>query len=339
MTEDYAALVEEWERNTEWLTLSTHKEAEEYLRRFTPLEARFLADEKKPVLWENPVDEIDSFGDHMYMVMRQFRYDPHVMHHHDYFEIQYAYSGTSTLEVDGMTVRLEKGDVCILSGGLRHRVRMNSMRSALVKVFIRRSNFASCYAGWLACDNVLSTFFSQYLENEQRRNFVIFRTGNDERIQNIFLDLLIDYKQHGSYSSMISESLITLLFCHLTRSHLGGIYTYDSIAPNERLGDILAFIRDNCTTVTLESLSEHTNYTKNYLCRIIRHYTGKTLTELSNRERVALACSLLHGQRCSVAEISERCGFNNVEHFYRVFKRCMGTTPAQYRKSCTTTDK
>ena len=36
---------------------------------------------------------------------------------------------------------------------------------------------------------------------------------------------------------------------------------------------------------------------------------------------------------CSVAELAEEIGYDNVEHFNRLFKKTYGMTPVQYRKN------
>ncbi|WP_414813234.1 helix-turn-helix domain-containing protein [Paenibacillus sp. Soil766] len=40
---------------------------------------------------------------------------------------------------------------------------------------------------------------------------------------------------------------------------------------------------------------------------------------------------LLHGS-LSIAEVAYRCGYNNVEHFCRQFKRITGFTPRKFHK-------
>ncbi|HEV7254679.1 MAG TPA: helix-turn-helix domain-containing protein [Mesorhizobium sp.] len=50
------------------------------------------------------------------------------------------------------------------------------------------------------------------------------------------------------------------------------------------------------------------------------------------RERLIQAQSLMAATAVPLAEIAERCGFCDVYHFSREFKRSVGTTPAAWRK-------
>ena len=45
------------------------------------------------------------------------------------------------------------------------------------------------------------------------------------------------------------------------------------------------------------------------------------------------ARTLLKNRNMTVESISEAVGYQNVEHFNRLFKRTYGITPVQYRKT------
>jgi AraC-like DNA-binding protein len=49
--------------------------------------------------------------------------------------------------------------------------------------------------------------------------------------------------------------------------------------------------------------------------------------------RIERASEMLQANSHSVTQISEYCGFNNIQHFSYVFKDVMGKTPSSYRKS------
>ena len=49
--------------------------------------------------------------------------------------------------------------------------------------------------------------------------------------------------------------------------------------------------------------------------------------------RLRRAQDLLEFSEYSIRDISEQCGYNNVEHFCRQFRQHNGCTPGQYRKN------
>ncbi|MCF0048457.1 AraC family transcriptional regulator [Dyadobacter sp. LJ53] len=55
-----------------------------------------------------------------------------------------------------------------------------------------------------------------------------------------------------------------------------------------------------------------------------------------NQQRLKHAQTLLNGTNQRVAEIAYACGYENVPHFIRIFKKEFGLTPALYRRKKTT---
>ena len=66
--------------------------------------------------------------------------------------------------------------------------------------------------------------------------------------------------------------------------------------------------------------------------RFIKKKTGKTFTEYTNYLRLGFAAKQLIEKETSIAEIAFSCGFNNIAHFNRVFKKYKHCTPSEYRK-------
>ena len=84
--------------------------------------------------------------------------------------------------------------------------------------------------------------------------------------------------------------------------------------------------------MTLESLSEAFHLSKPYLSRYIREKTGTTFQEVVKEERMKKARSMLRHTNHTVETIAAEVGYENVEHFNRLFKKSYGMTPVQYRK-------
>lgn len=64
-----------------------------------------------------------------------------------------------------------------------------------------------------------------------------------------------------------------------------------------------------------------------------RAQTGETLAAYAVKARVARARRLIREGDLNFAEISDRLGFDNPQYFSRVFKRVMGMTPSEFRRS------
>ncbi|HHV96245.1 MAG TPA: helix-turn-helix transcriptional regulator [Clostridiaceae bacterium] len=82
----------------------------------------------------------------------------------------------------------------------------------------------------------------------------------------------------------------------------------------------------------MESLEKRFHFSKYYLSHIFKQLTGFTIIEYVQHRRIIEAQRMLRYTNKDIIEIGYDCGFNNIQHFYRVFSKITGTTPLHYRK-------
>ena len=133
----------------------------------------------------------------------------------------------------------------------------------------------------------------------------------------------------GIDEDIIKSSIhaLTVAVNHLVKS------TGDQGCQDERLTEIINYINTNYLTVTLDELEEHFHLSKPYLSKYIKDKSGKTFGELVKNVRMKKARTLLKGGNMTVETIAEKVGYQNVEHFNRLFKKKYGMTPVQFRNS------
>ena len=100
---------------------------------------------------------------------------------------------------------------------------------------------------------------------------------------------------------------------------------------DRRMVEIMNYIQANYVTVSLESLSEKFFLSKPYLSKYIKEKSGMTFGELVRKVRLKKAKSLLKSSTMTVESIAASVGYQNVEHFNRLFRRAFNMTPIQYR--------
>jgi len=71
----------------------------------------------------------------------------------------------------------------------------------------------------------------------------------------------------------------------------------------------------------------------NTLIRLFKVQTGHSPHEYIALKRIEKACLMLHYTDASIKQIAEDTGFCDRYHFSRIFKRCQGTSPAEFRRS------
>lgn len=81
-----------------------------------------------------------------------------------------------------------------------------------------------------------------------------------------------------------------------------------------------------------EYLEKQLHYNGEYLNRIVKKYTGKTISEYGQDFCLAEAGRLLTKTDMSVSAIITELGYSNRSYFYRIFQNAFNETPLEYRK-------
>lgn len=98
-----------------------------------------------------------------------------------------------------------------------------------------------------------------------------------------------------------------------------------------RLLEITNYIYTNYKDVTLDDLSEKFFLSKPYLSKYIKEKSGMTFGQTLKKVRMKKARAMLKSSSATVESIAESVGYQNVEHFNRVFKKMYSMTPVQFR--------
>lgn len=115
-------------------------------------------------------------------------------------------------------------------------------------------------------------------------------------------------------------------YCRLVRSH--AVHRYSAIVQKT-----LTYIEANLSgDLSLRAIAGMHRVTPGYLSTLFHKETGRTLTDHINEERMKAALYLLKTTRMQIQSIAQRCGFNDPNYFSKLFRRCYGITPAQFRK-------
>ena len=100
----------------------------------------------------------------------------------------------------------------------------------------------------------------------------------------------------------------------------------------ERIVDIMNYIQNHYQNVTLDVLVDQFHLTKPYLSKYIKMKSGMTFQEAVKAARMKKARILLKESTQTVESIAATVGYENVEHFNRLFKKIYNMTPSQYQR-------
>lgn len=110
------------------------------------------------------------------------------------------------------------------------------------------------------------------------------------------------------------------------------IIDFDS--NNKHIIEIIKYINEHIAEpITLSTISDVINLSKEYTSHIFKKETGKTVTEYINERKLIIAKEMILSTSYPLTYISNRMSYENYSYFTKVFKKQFGVTPRALRKS------
>lgn len=281
-------------------------------------------------------NSLDKFNYENLNDLIQFKHSversPHVEFHiHWGFEIYFLISGDVNYFVEKKSYSINYGDILITNN---HEIHKPFFRSD--KTYERITLlFSPEIAGFFSADDFsLLDCFTKRPNGE--RNKIVPSSVELSQILKIFDTFDQIGKNLRNGNGILKLCCLMELLVILNR-HFRAEETEDSQSEYSnlpiRLIPILNYIDKNLEDdLTLDTLSELFYIDKYHLSKMFKKSVGNTLHEYIIWKRIARAKQLLaNGQ--SVKQTCANCGFVDYSNFLKTFKRIVGVTPGDYKKS------
>lgn len=180
------------------------------------------------------------------------------------------------------------------------------------------------------------TFFSYKVHealhlSEQERKIVL------ECFHNIKLELNHDIDNH-SQKLIVSNIELFLNYCtrfyerqFITRKHINN----DLLSKFEDL--LCTYFKSDLPQSsglpTVRYCADKLNLSPNYFGDLIKKETGKSPREYIQLQLIEVAKEKMFDKSKSVSQIAYELGFEYPQYFSRIFKKCVGITPTEYKEN------
>lgn len=267
-------------------------------------------------------------------VVRRPRYRPHnKFHKHDYIEFTYVFEGSCKfVGPNKEEIMLHSGDLLLLATNTEHQLHIDNDDSIVFHISVRKSTFDRAFMMLLDGEDILAQFFRRIIYGPSPISYVLYEVNGDERIRMLQLEMYNEMQLDHKTSSIMLNVYFQWLCIYLMRNYECKVWIEDNKSQNVDMMKILKFLQDNYRHISLEEMARRFNYSKTYLCKIIKKYTGKTYGDLITGIRMQKACELLKRSKLSGGEIASAVGYSDASSFYRVFKNTYNMTPANYQQ-------
>lgn len=246
-------------------------------------------------------------------------------HKHDFFQIVFLFKGKGTHEIDFTNYSAKSGDVYIIKPGQVHKWILDKNTRGCIVEFYQES---------LSLDSVEQDIFRALCESAD----LLRAVSELKNLESLCDQMRNEFKdQKPGYQSVL-KNLLNVMMVSLYRIE------QDTAKVSDR--KLAMAKRGNSFIWELESLIE-THFTQHhnveFYARSLK-VSPKALTmrvlrllEKSARDLIQERC-LLEARRylgysnLSIAEISERLGFEDANYFSRLFRLKTGVTPGAFRQ-------
>ena len=83
---------------------------------------------------------------------------------------------------------------------------------------------------------------------------------------------------------------------------------------------------------TVKDLAMQFAISPDYFAKLFKKSTGQSFIEYVNGKRIDAACKMLLSSQSSVTEIAQSIGYQDIQYFYKLFRKIMKMTPLEYKR-------
>ncbi len=248
-------------------------------------------------------------------------------HWHPEHEILYVKKGKLHLKLNQVEYTAVAGDLFFIQGGTFHEGVAEDEAVYYCIVFNPTQMIPQEYAE-----------YERLIELSNNRLHTKQYLGNGaSSLLDIALKLVEAFEEKDKIPILLTTGLLIEFMGEMIEHHTDA----DVLPPSDRSVKTLSAIRnvlykietDYASNLTLSELAAIANLSENYFCRLFKKMTSYSPIDYLISYRINIAEYMLKNSDKTITEIALDCGFDDVSHFIKFFKRKKGVTPKQYMLS------
>ena len=247
----------------------------------------------------------------------------------------YVYSGNGSIEINGIIHPLTAGSLVLFQNGTEYRWGIGNMCVNIMNFDFTcdASNIAERFPPIKAQDfngqNLLPiyNFVDATMLNQPIVLSDAFALG--EKIN----ELIVETNIKDRFKNELCSNLLKSIIINVVRK------VEEKGLPTSKSGALIAkkiidYIQNHFTEdISNDDIAEYMHFNISYLNRVFKKYTKTTIHSFLLEQRLDFAMEKLKTETLSVGEIALSCGFTDIPHFTKIFKKYVGKTPGEYRKN------
>ena len=244
-------------------------------------------------------------------------------HQHREIELIHITEGSAVFSIDSENYPIKKGDILVIPPYALHRAHTATNEPT--------AYYCICFDLVLLCDRWLQ----DGLETQSICGKYLIK-GDDEhaeRLQRYIKDAFLACESKESGWEMIAGGNMALLFGILKRSGFFWQSTKSEKDVNFGKNVMQYIITHYASDISSRDAASQLYLNHSFFCRSFKKNFGSCFTDYILAYRLEKAKMLLRGTNLSVTEIAFKVGFGDCSYFCKVFKKGIGLSPLNYRKT------
>lgn len=158
----------------------------------------------------------------------------------------------------------------------------------------------------------------------------------DGKILKILKEMVDEYQnQNIGYQELFRGKLLEILILTMRKvvEQYGNV-PIEKITDSSIVQEAVRYFEANYQEkALLSNFCKKHHYNTQYMSRLFKKETSLTALEYIQKIRIEKSCDLLVGTNLTIREIAHQTGYEDIKFFNRVFRKMVGMTPSEYRKT------
>ncbi len=247
-------------------------------------------------------------------------------HFHNSYEMIYVVEGKAEFRINDKLYTVGRDDVVFINNLENHELKVLELPYRRSFILIKPNCFQT-----LISNPILASIFKY---RPERFEHVIHLNDEKSRsICQITSKMTDEFSMKADFWEAALESCLQLLLVSIYRAYKEHFPLKTLNRSTNTILEIQKYIDAHLIEpLSLEEVSKLFYTDMYYLSHLFKKVTGFNFKDYIILQRISKAKDQLYYTSDDVTTVGLNCGFNNVNHFIRTFKKYAGTTPYQYRK-------
>lgn len=241
-------------------------------------------------------------------------------HSHYFLELLYVIDGKGIVEIEGKPFNIVKNDVIIYNADVNHSEHSSSDEPLEVD--------------FIAYDNIHLKDLPPNCILPPNANCIFSATPFEQPLQQLFNLIREEITRKDEFYAKIVSDISRTLLMYVFRIISHTLNTVTLLNKDNILNLVVPYIEENfLRNIGLSDIAQECFVNKYYLSHVFTESFGMSVGQYIRSKKIELAQTRIRETNEPIAEIAIQCGFSDPAYFDRLFKKAIGVTPLQYRKT------